>query len=105
MARIKTTGLANSLIAATSAINITSIVVYNSGPAQWIKVYNRATAPASDTDPDYIFKLDQDQTLNLFGGIDVIKFSTGLVIANSTTGPTYTAGAADCKITVDAFNN
>lgn len=70
--------------------------VYNSNAsAQFIQIFDNAKAPASGDVPDVVFTVQA--TTNL--GVDWIPgrpFHAGCFIANSTTGPTYTAGAADC---------
>jgi hypothetical protein len=63
--------------------------------AQFIQVFDSQTAPASGQVPDAVF------TIATIGNLAVSYIfpgrfhKYGIWIANSTTGPTYTAGAAD----------
>lgn len=70
--------------------------VYNSkASAQFIQVFDNSRAPASGDVPDVVFTAAASSNL----GVDWIPgrpFRTGCFIANSSTGPTYTAGSADC---------
>lgn len=70
--------------------------VYSSaGAAQWIQVFDSQVAPANGDVPAAIF------TVATLGNLAVSYIFPGrfhrygIWIANSTTGPTYTAGAAD----------
>lgn len=63
--------------------------------AQFVQVFDNSKAPTAGDVPDVVFAVAA--TANL--GVDWIPgrpFRTGCFIANSSTGPTYTAGAADC---------
>lgn len=69
---------------------------YNSNAAsQFIQVFDNSKAPVTGDVPAVTFTVAA--TTNL--GVEWIHgrpFLTGCFIANSTTGPTYTAGANDC---------
>ncbi|MFA5670654.1 MAG: hypothetical protein WC967_15560 [Balneolaceae bacterium] len=73
---------------------------YNSGPTQWIHVYDSATLPADTAVPVVILKVAADDNFSWDSGREPYPFASGIVIANSTTGPTKTIGAADCWFNV-----
>lgn len=67
---------------------------YNSGPAQWIQIHNSATLPANGVAPVLTFYVPT--TSNFSRDFPVaLTLSAGIVVCNSTTGPTKTIGAAD----------
>jgi hypothetical protein len=73
------------------------ISVYNSlGSAQWIQLHNATSLPADTAVP--VVTATIATIANLFlDWADIGRyFSTGIVICNSTTGPTKTIGAANC---------
>lgn len=72
--------------------------VYNSGAAQFIQVHDGATVPASGAVPAAVFAVGATANLGVFFGDTGRAFNAGCVIVNSSTGPTYTAGSADCFI-------
>lgn len=70
--------------------------VYNSkGSAQFVQIFDQSQAPATGDIPVVTFTV---ATVANFGAnwIPPRTFRTGCWIANSSTGPTYTAGSADC---------
>lgn len=77
-----------------------SLTGYNSkGSAQFIQLHNSATVPADTAVPIAVLTV---ATVGNFaftlppGGI---PFSTGIVVCNSSTGPTKTIGSADTFFT------
>lgn len=72
--------------------------VYNSsGSAQFVQVFDCATVPASGAAPAVVFPVAAGGPLGV-QWLPGRTFLTGIVIANSSTADTYTAGGADCYI-------
>lgn len=72
--------------------------VYNSGAAQFIQVHDTASAPASGAIPALVLNVSATATRGVYFGEVGRAFNAGCWIVNSSTGPTYTAGSADCFI-------
>lgn len=68
---------------------------YNSGPAQFIQLYDAVAAPAAASVPAFMISVPTLSNFSIDFGVYGRKFTIGIVIGNSTTGPTRTAGAAD----------
>lgn len=76
---------------------IYGFTVYNSGAAQFILMLDSARAPASGDVPVFAPVAVAATSTVFVGFADVGRcFNAGCWLANSSTGPTYTAGAADC---------
>ena len=97
--RAATTAYKKSLIVKASAGRLFLLVGYNSNAAaQFIQVHNSVTVPADGVAPVYTFSVPQGNfSLDLSSIGDY--FSTGIVVCNSSTGPTKTIGADDCWFT------
>lgn len=74
---------------------------YNSlGSAQFIQVHNAASLPADTAVPVCVITVAASSNFSIDFGPLGIPLSTGIVLCNSTTGPTKTIGAANCYFTV-----
>jgi hypothetical protein len=62
--------------------------------AQFIQIFDAATLPAAGAVPAVLLSVAATSTLGV-NWLPGRAFQVGIVIANSTTGPTRTAGAAD----------
>lgn len=108
------TGLASGLISGSASISTVDSAAYesshvgkssagtfygvwghNSGPDQFIQIHNAASLPADTAVPKFTF-LVKALSPFYFEPPSPVSFSTGIVVCNSTTGPTKTIGAANC---------
>jgi hypothetical protein len=79
---------------------VISIVGYNSkASAQFIQLHDSATLPADTAVPVYTFTVAATSNFSIDVPITGIPFTNGIVICNSSTGPTKTIGSADIFIT------
>ena len=96
--RVNSTEYANSLVVEKQAGAIVGLVGFNSGPEQWIQLHEGTSVPADTAVPFHIFKAAA-RNFNVNFPVTGIPYGTGLVICNSTTGPTKAIGAANCWFT------
>jgi hypothetical protein len=89
------TAYASSLILKASAGRLMSVSFYNSGPAQFFQLHDSATLPAEATVPKSVIYVANKGSGGWDYGLRGRSFAAGIVICNSTTGPTKTIGAAD----------
>jgi len=74
---------------------------YNSkASAQFIQLHNSATVPADTAVPLEIITVPATSNFSMTY-FDGIKCDAGIVVCNSSTGPTKTLGSADCWFVVD----
>ena len=76
-----------------------SLVGYNSGAAQFIQIHDSAALPANGAVPVYTFKVEATSNFSLDIPISGAPFGVGIVVCNSSTGPTKTIGGDDCWFT------
>lgn len=87
---------ASTVTKATAGI-LRSIDGHNSlATPQFIQVHNKASLPANGVAPDLIFYIPGNTSFSVDFGEDGWPCDTGIVICNSSTGPTKTLGSADC---------
>lgn len=97
--KIHTNGYKAALIVNTGPCKLVGFTVYSSNAAaQWIHVFDGTVAPATGVNPELSLTVLATANLGVYFGDDGLPFLNGCVIANSTTGPTFTAGAADTYI-------
>jgi hypothetical protein len=83
----------------SSSGTLIAVVGYNSGPAQFIQLHNAASLPADAEVPILLFAVAATSNFSLTIPLTGLPLSTGIVVCNSSTGPTKTIGAADCWFT------
>lgn len=96
---ISSTAYEASHVLKASAGTLVSLVGYNSkASAQFIQLYNSTTVPADTAVPIYVFTVPATSNFSLDAPVG-IPFTTGIAVANSSTGPTKQIGSADCWFT------
>ena len=92
-----TTAYAASLIVKATAGVLYIITGFNSrSSGQFIQIFDSATLPADTSVPKVIFYVESNSNFSFDLGAYGRAFSSGIVICNSSTGPTKKIGAADC---------
>lgn len=70
---------------------------YNSKVAsQYLQVHNAAALPADTAIPDILIKVAAESNFSIDLNETGEYFGEGIVVCNSSTGPTKTIGGADC---------
>jgi hypothetical protein len=92
-----TTAYAASLIVKASAGVLYIVTGFNSrSSGQFIQIFDSATLPADTSVPKVIFYVESNSNFSFDLGVYGRAFSSGIVICNSSIGPTKKIGAADC---------
>lgn len=87
-----------SRIVKASAGTLYSIAGYNSGPAQFLHIYNSTTLPAEGAAPIMVFAIPATASFSFSFPLG-LPCSAGIVVGNSTTAPIKTIGSANCYFT------
>ncbi len=92
-----TTVYAASLILKSSGGVLYGLSGFNSkASTQFIQVHDSATLPADGAAPKVLVQVAASSSFSLDFGTRGRSFASGIVVCNSSTGPTKTIGAADC---------
>jgi hypothetical protein len=89
-------GYETSRKAASGPCKLFGLQGYNSGAAQFILVINDEELPSNGAVPEIIIAAAATSIFSAYFGTAGRWFSRGIILANSSTGPTLTIGAADC---------
>lgn len=86
-----------SRVIKNSAGTLLSLTGFNSGPAQFIQLHDASALPANGAVPvgPLVFAAAASNFSIPLGDYGM-AFANGIVVCNSSTGPTKTIGAADC---------
>ncbi len=95
---VHSTAYEASHVLKSSAGLLFMVTGYNSKTtAQWIQLHDATSLPSNTAVPVMIFTVSPQSNFSIdYGTIGGRNFTTGIVVANSTTGPTLTTGASDC---------
>ena len=88
--------LTNSLIVATAPVKLYAVMGYNSGPAQFVQVFQTNAVPNNGMFAKHSFPVGAQQ----FYSFDFSYYGENLdavSVANSTTADTLTLGATNCS--------
>jgi hypothetical protein len=99
LTRANTSAYATNLVVKNSAGRLFSLAGYNSGPAQFIHIYDAASLPSEATAPAFVLAVPAQASFFFDFGGNALPCSVGIVVGNSSTGPTKTIGSANCFFT------
>lgn len=89
-----------SSVSKASAGTLRSCDGYNSlASAQFIQIHDASSLPADTAVPEFVITVPASSNFSIDFGEDGLYFAVGIVICNSTTGPTKTIGAANLYMT------
>ena len=76
-----------------------SLIGYNSGGAGFVQLYDATALPSGNTPPVCFFAIPGTGNFSMDVPVVGMPFYNGIMVAFSTTGPTYTAGSASVFFT------
>jgi hypothetical protein len=92
-----TTAYAASLVIADRESTLYGVSGYNSKvSAQFIQLHDSATLPAEGAIPKVILTVPASSNFSIDFSTHGRVFNNGIVVCNSSTGPTKTIGTTDC---------
>jgi hypothetical protein len=96
-----TTAYATNLVVKQSSGTLYGLSGYNSKTsAQFIQIHDAAALPADTAVPKVVFTVPASSNFSIDFGARGRAFAVGVVVCNSSTGPTKTIGSADIWVDV-----
>lgn len=95
LVRINSAAYESSHVLKNSPGTLLFLKGYNSGPAQFIQLYDSATVPADTAAPVLTMAVSGSSNFVIEIPSGGIPFLTGIAVSNSTTGPTKTSGTTN----------
>lgn len=90
--------VASKIVKASSG-RLFGLTGYNSkSSAQFIQLHDSATLPADTAIPVFLISVPASSSFSIDFGMRGRSFANGIVVCNSSTGPTKTIGSADVYI-------
>lgn len=99
LSNARTTALASSLVVKASAGVLFGLQGYTT-VSQFLQIHDASSLPADTAVPEEVIPIVANEPFSLDFGRYGIDFATGIVVCNSTSGPTKTLGSADCWFSV-----
>lgn len=97
---VASTAYAASLVIKATPGTLISVSGYNSkASAQFIQLHDAASLPADTAVPEMTFTVPATSNFSFDIPLTGMPFAIGIVVANSSTGPTLTVGSADVYFT------
>jgi hypothetical protein len=98
---VATTALAASLVIKATPGKLLMLTIYNNkGSSQFIQLHNATALPSNGAVPVLSINIATVTTILLpIPQLTGMDFSTGIVVANSSTAASLTVGSADCWFT------
>lgn len=90
------TDFSSSIVVSTNPIVLLGFTVYNSGPAQFIQLFDATSVPSEASVPILPLPIAADSVYGTYWGEEGRYFPNGLVLCNSSTAQTKTIGTTDC---------
>jgi hypothetical protein len=91
-----TNAYAASILVSSSESRLFGFSGYNSGAAQFVLMFDADKLPADTAVPDMVIPVAATSLFSAYFGSVGRWCYQGIVLCNSSTGPTKTIGAADC---------
>lgn len=92
-----TTAYATNLVISSSPAKLHKLIGYNSlGSIQFIQLHDAASLPVDTAVPKVVITVPASSNFEINYGEVGRLFSNGIVVCNSTTGPTKSIGLANC---------
>lgn len=99
-----TTAYATNLVILSNPGRLFGLTGFNSKlSGQFIQLHDAGALPADTAVPVVVFYVPASSNFSIDFGIYGRSFVNGVVVCNSSTGPTKTIGAADCWFDAQCF--